>query len=170
MNAANVTPQAQNQAPAPVPAPENGKGYGYKHKSKCGTAPPPNGEPKPAPDRVAPQPTPATEQAPSGEQTPGADVPGLPPEPSASVVLAASALDPTGVTVTAGQSVLFTNNSENVYTIVSGLPGQPDNQFNSGQLPPGATWLHVFDAAGSYSYHISENPTLIGQVTVNNAP
>jgi LysM repeat protein len=174
MNTTPAAPEQQAVPPTAVPAPQNGKSGGYHHKKNpCGSAPPPNGEPKQptaVPDRVAPTLTPPTDQAPAPEQTPGAEIPGLPPEPSASIVLGASAVDPATVTITAGQSVLFTNNSENVYTIVSGLPGQPLDVFNSGQLPAGATWLHTFDAAGSYSYHIAENPTLIGQVIVNNAP
>lgn len=92
---------------------------------------------------------------------------GLPPEPSGSIILTATAVDPASATISVGQSILWINNSENVYTIVSGLPGQPNDMFTSGELPAGATWIHTFDAAGSYSYYINENPTLVGQVTVN---
>jgi LysM repeat protein len=141
----------------------------------------PNGAPPPEKEAPAPEMTPSTQGQPpppaegqatppaEGQATPPADgqVQGLPPEPSGSIILTATAVDPASATITAGQSILWINNSENVYTIVSGLPGQPNEMFTSGELPPGATWIHTFDAAGSYSYFVNENPTLIGQVTVN---
>jgi LysM repeat protein len=133
---------------------------------KNGAAPPPEATVMPIPPTSAPgdqQPPPPT-TAPTDAAAPTQP---LPPEPSASVVLGASSIDPNLVTIQAGQSVVWINNSENIYTLVSGLPGQPNDQFTSGELPPGATFIHTFDAAGSYSYHVSENPTLIGQVAVN---
>lgn len=122
---------------------------------------------KTPPVLVEQTPTTSPEQGPT-PTTPTDQPPAqLPPEPSASIVLGAQAIDPNAATIQVGQSVLWTNNSQNTYTLVSGLPGQPSGDFNSGELPPGATFIHTFTAAGSYSYYVNENPTLIGQVLVN---
>lgn len=161
-----------------VPLTEGGAGKGELPQECL----PPNGQvpEKEAPatektpvDQMQVTPVPGQEMQPTApaqeNQTPPAEGQGqgLPPEPSGSIILTATAVDPASATVSAGQSILWINNSENVYTIVSGLPGQPNEMFTSGELPAGATWIHTFDAAGSYSYYISENPTLIGQITVN---
>lgn len=97
----------------------------------------------------------------------GGQGPELPPEPSASIILSADKIDPKDVTIKAGESVVWINKSQSPMTIVSGFPGQPNNEFNSGQLPDGATFVHPFAAAGSYSYYINENPMLVGQIIVN---
>lgn len=129
-------------------------------------APPVEATTSPNDPQQAPQPT-VSVQGPTAVPTAAGPAQPLPPEPSASVVLGGTSIDPNLVTVQIGQSVVWINNSENIYTLTSGLPGQPDGQFNSGELPPGATYIYTFTAAGSYSYHVSENPTLIGQVVVN---
>ncbi len=106
---------------------------------------------------------------PAGGETPGAPPPASPPalapEPSAQVVIGAG-VDPNSVTIKMGQSVVWVNNSGGTITILSGFPGQENNLFNSGPIPNGGTWVHLFDTIGNYSYFVSENPTMVGQVNV----
>lgn len=135
----------------PCPLPQNDVG-------KTPAAPPP---PPPPPPNQGPTTTPPTTAPPTNGTAP------LPPEPSAQIVLGAQAIDPNAATIQVGQSVVWINSSENIYTLVSGLPGQPNDVFNSGPLPAGATFIFTFAAPGSYSYYVNENPTLIGQVVVN---
>ncbi len=89
----------------------------------------------------------------------------LPPEPSAQVTIG-QAVDPATVNIKGGQSIVFINNTQSSATILSGFPGQPNGLFTSGVLPPGGTWVYVFDTVGSYSFYVMENPTLVGQVIV----
>jgi plastocyanin len=39
--------------------------------------------------------------------------------------------------------------------------------FDSGNLAPGATFSFTFPAAGSYPYHCSIHPTMVGTITIN---
>lgn len=93
----------------------------------------------------------------------------LPPEPTATVVIGFGP-DPSNVTIQAGQSVVWVNNSGETITLVSGIAGQPDGLFTSGPMPNGATFVFGFNTTGTYSYYVMEHPTMIGQVTVNAAP
>jgi LysM repeat protein/plastocyanin len=91
--------------------------------------------------------------------------PGEPVEPSAKITLQNAQLNPTTVEIKAGQAVVWVNADQTDYTLVSGIPGQPTDQFST-KLVPGATFVFAYDAAGSYSFYIMEVPTLVGQVNV----
>lgn len=116
------------------------------------------------PTTAAPAPEKSPTLAPPTDQAPQQP---LPPPPSAQISVGAQAIEPNSATIQVGQSVVWINASQNIYTIISGLPGQPNDVFNSGEMPPGATFIFTFTSAGSYSYYVNENPTLIGQVVVN---
>lgn len=90
----------------------------------------------------------------------------IPPRADATVNLQDGQINPATIEVKAGQSVLWVNQSQNTYTILSGIPGQPNQFFASPPLPPGGFYVFKFDAGGSYSYYISENPMMVGQVNV----
>lgn len=127
-----------------------------------------NATPTPPPDSVPLQPLTAPTQMPAGTPEPQNQQGNteLAPEPSASVTLQNSQVNPASVTIKVGQSVLWTNTDQNDYTIVSGIPGQPNDLFASPAIPSGGTFVNTFSAAGNYSYFISENPSMIGQVNV----
>ncbi len=92
----------------------------------------------------------------------------LPPEPAVVINLSAQAVEPKVATIRAGQAVVWVNQSQDTYTVISGLPGQPNGDFNSPPIVPGGTFTsNPFNSAGSFSYYVNENPTLIGQVLVN---
>lgn len=122
----------------------------------------PQRTPMPPVDRVPLQPL--TAPTPAGTPMPGSSQ--LAPEPSATVNLQNSKVNPATVTIKAGQSVLWTNSDQKSYTIVSGIPGQPSNFFSSPQIAAGGTFLFQFTAPGNYSYYIMEDPTMTGQVNV----
>lgn len=134
--------QYGNQAPPAPVAPVAGETPG---------APPPT-----ASQPVAPQPT-------------AASVPptAIPPHADVTVNLQDGQVSPTPVEIKAGQSVLWINQSQNTYTLLSGIPGQPNNVFASPPLPPGGFYVFKFDTAGSYSYYVNENSTMVGQVNVS---
>ncbi|MBI4671399.1 MAG: LysM peptidoglycan-binding domain-containing protein [Chloroflexi bacterium] len=87
-------------------------------------------------------------------------------EPSATVTLQNSQVNPNPVEIKAGQAVLWINNDQKTYTLLSGIPGQPNEVFASPPIPSGGTFVFKFDAAGNYSYYVNEDPTMVGQVNV----
>lgn len=113
---------------------------------------------------VAPAPSTAPSVAPTAAPPPPSG--GELVEPSAQVTLQNSKLDPNAVAIKAGQAVVWVNNDQKTYTLVSGIPGQPNSVFASPPLPPGGTFVFKFEAAGNYSYYVNEAPTMVGQVNV----
>jgi plastocyanin len=111
---------------------------------------------------------------PAAGETPGAPPPtgapvaptAIPPRADATVNLQDGTINPTPIEIKAGQSVLWANQSQNTYTLLSGIPGQPNEFFASPPLPPGGFYVFKFDAAGNYSYYVNENPMMVGQVNV----
>ncbi len=83
--------------------------------------------------------------------------------------------DPDPVQVTAGQTVVWTNDDVAFHTVTSGLPGAPDAGvlFDSGLEGPtvldtqGKTFEHTFDTAGEFDYHCIVHPALVGKVIVS---
>lgn len=85
---------------------------------------------------------------------------------------------PAEVTITAGQSVVWTNASSMVHTVTDD-PSLAQNRshahlpdgaapFNSGSIAPGGTFRHVFDVPGTYAYFCIPHETMgmVGQVVV----
>jgi LysM repeat protein len=137
-----------------IPCPPN-------HKDPA--APPP---PKVAPEQTPGTQPPATPIPVNGETVPPPGTTELLPEPAAEISLLADRIEPANASIKAGESVVWVNASDTTYTLVSGMPGQPNSFFSSPPLDPGATFVFKFDAAGNYSYYVNQNPVLTGQVNV----
>ncbi|HEV7535449.1 MAG TPA: plastocyanin/azurin family copper-binding protein, partial [Acidimicrobiia bacterium] len=78
--------------------------------------------------------------------------------------------DPSVITINVGTKVLWTNKTSTRHTVTSN-PGSIT--FDSGDLRgPGGQFEFRFDAAGSYPYHCTRHPNMIGRVDVvdPNAP
>ena len=70
-----------------------------------------------------------------------------------------SGFTPRTVTVRSGDTVIWTNNDHTEHNVGgSGLV--------SGVIPPGGTFAHTFDAAGTYQYLCTFHPDTEGQVVV----
>jgi LPXTG-motif cell wall-anchored protein len=86
---------------------------------------------------------------------------------SAAPALAASvsAVDfkfvPKTITISAGESVTWTNNGQSPHTATG-------SGFNSGNLNPGQSYSHTFSAPGTYAYHCQYhvNQGMVGTVVV----
>lgn len=65
------------------------------------------------------------------------------------------------VTISTGDSILWTNNDSVAHTVTSDT-----GAFDSGVLEPGDTYALDFDTAGTYSYHCSIHSTMTGTITV----
>lgn len=77
------------------------------------------------------------------------------------VNIASFSFAPTDLLVKPGTKVTWTNNDSVPHTVTA-----DDGSFDSGQLSPGASWSHVFSAAGVVAYHCSIHPSMTAKVTV----
>jgi len=70
------------------------------------------------------------------------------------------AMDPDPVSISAGDTVRWTNNDLVPHAVTSGDPGDGDagSVFESGTLGNGATFSFTFDIAGMYRYFCSVHP------------
>ena len=66
------------------------------------------------------------------------------------------------ITVHVGDSVTWTNQDSVNHTVTSDASGP----LNSGTLVQGASYSHIFTAAGTYPYRCSFHPDMTGSVTV----
>jgi len=82
-----------------------------------------------------------------------------------SVKIISGTFAPAQVTVNAGDTVSWTNNTNNNHQIVS-----DDANFVSPVLKAGQTYSYTFKAAAKYAYHDSLHPTIKGSVTVTGPP
>ncbi len=86
-----------------------------------------------------------------------------------------TAYSPNPIEITAGQTVVWTNDDSAFHTVTSGSAGAPDvgKAFDSGLAGPtaltskGKTFEHKFDTAGEYPYFCTLHPAMVGTVMVN---
>lgn len=76
-------------------------------------------------------------------------------------VLTTTAYAPNPVTVAVGSSVTWTNTDSTTHTSSSDT-----GAWNSGSIPPGGTFTTTFNSPGTFKYHCSLHPNMIGTVTV----
>jgi len=65
-----------------------------------------------------------------------------------------------------GESVMWTNSDTAAHTVTSGLPGAPDDKFDSGMMVPNNTWQFMFSDSGEYPYYCMLHPWMTGKVIV----
>jgi plastocyanin len=78
-----------------------------------------------------------------------------------SVSIANYAFDPAAIEVAAGTTVTWTNNDTVPHTVTA-----TDRSFDSGNLPPGATFSHTFTTAGTFDYICQYHASMRATVTV----
>ena len=71
--------------------------------------------------------------------------------------------DPDNITVVIGinNTVIWTNNDNEPHTVTA-----TDGSFDSGNMNPGAEFVHTFTSPGSYTYICTYHPWMRGYVTV----
>ena len=75
--------------------------------------------------------------------------------------------DPTDISVSIGTTVVWTNNDNAAHTVTSGSLEQGiSGEFDSDVIPPGGTFEHTFNTAGTRDYFCLLHPWMIGTVTV----
>lgn len=75
--------------------------------------------------------------------------------------LADKAYAPNPIVIATGGSVTWTNSDTVTHTSTADA-----GQWDSGRLAPGASFTHTFPTAGSYAYHCTLHPGMMGTVTV----
>lgn len=79
----------------------------------------------------------------------------------AQVALQHIALDPTSVTIKAGESVTWTNKDGFAHHLVG-----DNGEFDSGDMAGGATFTFTFKTAGTVTYHCTIHPEMKGTIVV----
>jgi plastocyanin len=78
--------------------------------------------------------------------------------------LGSRAFTPPDLTVRAGTTVTWMNTDRDSHTTTSDVPG-----WNSGTVSPGRQFSFTFQTPGSYPYHCSFHPGMVGRVVVSDA-
>jgi len=75
------------------------------------------------------------------------------------------AFSPANITVKKGATVTWTNKDSTAHTVT-----ETDSQTgpNSGDVNPGSSYSFTFSTPGTYHYHCSVHPEMVGTVTVTN--
>ncbi len=72
-----------------------------------------------------------------------------------------TAYAPNPITVAVGGSITWTNNDNTSHTSTAN-----NNSWNSGVIAPGGKYTMTFASAGSFAYHCTIHPGMVGKVTV----
>jgi plastocyanin len=128
------------------------------------TAPSPtSSRPTPTPTLSRPSPTP-TPQKPSPTPTPHKPTPTPTPGPTVVVTIitqsnGAFAFSPQTLSITAGTTVTWNNNTAAPHTVTG-------SSFGSAGISPGGSYSFKFTQAGTFAYHCMFHPYMTGSVTV----
>jgi plastocyanin len=68
---------------------------------------------------------------------------------------------PSTITVTAGTTITWTNKDAVAHTVTS-----DDGLFDSGSINPDGNYSHLFPTPGTFNYHCSIHPNMVGKVIV----
>jgi plastocyanin len=79
-----------------------------------------------------------------------------------------NSFDPNPIEISAGESVTWTNNDNEIHDITSGNEEEENmgQEFSSGILSSGKSFSHTFDKAGTYPYFCSFHESMTGEVIV----
>jgi plastocyanin len=80
---------------------------------------------------------------------------------SGSSTLSTTAYAPNPITVAVGGTVTWTNNDNTAHTATD-----DGGAWNSGSIAPGGSFSRTFPSAGSFPYHCTLHPNMIGTVRV----
>lgn len=78
-----------------------------------------------------------------------------------STTLTSTAYAPNPMTVAVGGTVTWTNNDSVAHTSTG-----ENGAWNSGSIAPGGQYSKTFSAAGTFAYHCTIHPNMIGTVRV----
>jgi len=106
----------------------------------------------------------------SSNDSPSAPSPSPSPSPTpgqpvsivrGSSTLTTNAYAPNPIAVATGSTVTWTNNDTTAHTSTA-----TDGSWNSGTMAPGASFSRAFPAPGTFPYHCTLHPGMVGTVVV----
>ncbi len=86
-------------------------------------------------------------------------------QPFAGVEIKNLAFNPASIEILKGMTVIWTNNDSTTHTVTSDT-----NLFDSGNVNQGQTFEFTFNEIGTFNYHCSIHPEMLGEITVIPAP
>jgi plastocyanin len=92
-------------------------------------------------------------QSPSSAQTSAAS--------QNTVTMKGLAFNPSALTINKGANVTWQNDDSTTHTVTSDT-----GAFESGNMSPGNSFTHQFNGTGTFPYHCSIHPSMIGTITV----
>ncbi|MEX1211966.1 MAG: plastocyanin/azurin family copper-binding protein [Balneolaceae bacterium] len=82
------------------------------------------------------------------------------------VIMTGTTFTPSSIQIEVGETVTWRNQSSMTHTVTSGSNRQHDDEFNSGNLAPGADYSVTFTEAGDFDYFCIPHVGMNGSVTV----
>jgi plastocyanin len=102
-------------------------------------------------------------------EAPPADEPAAPAAPADdgdAVLIQGFRYQPTSLQVTAGTTVVWSNEDQINHTATSGTPDAPDGLFDLSMGSAGTSAEFTFDDPGTYPYFCTVHTSMIGEVVV----
>src|SRR5271157_583147 len=78
------------------------------------------------------------------------------------IIISDYTFTPSQLIIGVGDTVVWTNNAPMGHTVTS----DSGNELNSPTIASGSTYSHTFSFTGTYNYHCSIHPSMIGQIIV----
>jgi plastocyanin len=98
---------------------------------------------------------------PSVSAEPSSVLPSAPQPGTSRVAIQNFAFAPATLTVPVGTQVIWTNQDSTPHTVTAS-----NGAFNSGALSTGSEFSFILNQAGSYDYHCSIHPSMLGKIIV----
>ena len=84
-----------------------------------------------------------------------------PPVANNTILMKGSVFTPSTLQVNINVTVTWVNDDNMTHTVTA-----DDGSFDSGDIAPGAKFMHTFSNTGTYNYHCVHHSGMVGAVTV----
>jgi plastocyanin len=88
--------------------------------------------------------------------------PTTPTPTTVSATIGSSGFTPNPISISVGSTVMWTNRDTTAHAIAA-----DNGAFSSGTIAPGGQYSYAFASAGTFTYHDSSNPNMVGTVNVS---
>jgi plastocyanin len=88
--------------------------------------------------------------------------PTSPTATTVNVTITSGGFSPNPIDISVGSTVTWTNNDTSAHAEVA-----DNGVFNSGTIAPGGQFSYTFPTAGTFTYHDTFNPSMVGTVNVS---
>jgi len=82
--------------------------------------------------------------------------------PSGASTMTTTAFGANPLTVTSGTTIMWVNNDNVTHTSVADA-----GAWNSGSIAPGGSFSRTFSSTGTFTYHCTIHPNMVGTIVVN---